>query len=244
MRWQHLTELLRGIAHLILPNSCLVCGQPEEVELSFGLCDACRQSITEDSHETCPHCATTVGPFTDLTKGCGECRSRSFGFQAAIRLGPYDGLLRTAILRLKSLSGETLAERLGMLFAHVRRDDLLRHSPDLVVPVPLHWRRRIYRGYNQAEAVAVEVARSLRVPCHTSWLRRIKPTPQQVQPSASAREANVRGAFRAGRNANFKERTVLMIDDVMTTGSTLSEAARVVRQAGAKKVVAGVLARA
>jgi ComF family protein len=246
MGWQRLSQLLDGIGELILPNSCLVCNQPETggTPLSFGFCDVCRKAITEDPHEVCPRCAATVGPFTDMTQGCGQCRNRSFGFEAAIRIGPYDGLLRTAVLRLKSLPGEILAERLGMLFAQVRRDDLARHAPDLVVPIPLHWRRRIARGYNQAEAIAAEVARSLGVPCQPGWLRRIQPTPQQVQPSASAREANVRGAFRAGRNARFQGRTVLIIDDVMTTGSTLGEASRVVRQAGAARVIAAVLARA
>ncbi len=245
MRWQDLSRLLHGLADLAFPNSCLLCGVQEaaEVRLTRGFCSVCRQSVADDPHECCPDCATTIGPFTDLTSGCPVCRSRSFAFEGVVRLGPYDGLLRTAILRLKSLSGETLAERLGMLFAEVRRDEITRHAPDLVIPVPLHWRRRISRGYNQAEAVAVEVARSFGLPCRAGWLRRIRPTPQQLQPSASAREANVRGAFRPGWGASFKDRTVLIIDDVMTTGSTMSEAARVVRQAGAKKVVAGVLGR-
>jgi ComF family protein len=148
------------------------------------------------------------------------------------------------VLFVKSFAGEMLAERLGTLFAQTRREDLERLSPDLVVSIPLHWRRRLYRGYNQAEAIALEAAHVLKLPCEPGWLRRIKATPQQLQPSASAREANVRGAFRPGRGARFNGRSVLLIDDVMTTGSTMSEAARIVRAAGAVRVTAGVIARA
>jgi ComF family protein len=243
---QGICDLLRGIAELILPSSCLSCGRTGlgQAQLQFGLCEGCRPAIIDDPHEVCSRCATTIGPFTDVSSGCGDCRNRSFAFQSAVRLGPYDGLLRTCILRLKSSAGEILAERLGTLFAEVKRSELARLQPDLVVPVPLHWRRRIYRGYNQAEAIAFEVARSLNLPCEPRWLKRIRSTPQQLQPSASAREANVRGAFRARGNARFAGRRVLIIDDVMTTGSTLDAAARAIRSAGAESVVGGVLARA
>jgi ComF family protein len=115
-------------------------------------------------------------------------------------------------------------------------------APDAVVPVPLHWWRRLRRGYNQSEALARGLARVLALPCRTSWLRRARHTPSQVGKSAEQRRANVRGAFRAARVPAGA--SVLLVDDVMTTGATASEAARALKEAGAGRVVAAALGRA
>ncbi len=113
----------------------------------------------------------------------------------------------------------------------------------LVVPVPLHWRRRWNRGYNQAAALARELAAGLRVRFAPDLLWRVRNTPQQAQPTASARRENVKGAFAVKSGAKLTGETVLLVDDVMTTGSTAGEAARTLRAAGAARVVVGVLAR-
>ncbi len=178
-----------------------------------------------------------------MSEGCPACRDRGFRFDATIRLGPYDGRLRDAVLRMKSAPGEALAEMAGRLLADERRDALKAAGVGVVVPVPLHWRRRWARGYNQAEAIARELAARLGLPCLPRALRRVWPAPQQAQPSATARRENVRGAFRVAPRASGPGRAVLLVDDVMTTGSTAGEAARVLKEAGAAKVVVAVLAR-
>ena len=99
------------------------------------------------------------------------------------------------------------------------------------------------RGHNQAEAVAREIAAGLGRPCEPGWLRRVTAATQHAQSTASARRENVRGAFLVTPRAKPAGRTVLLVDDVMTTGSTLSEAAGVLKAAGAGKVVAAFLAR-
>jgi len=152
--------------------------------------------------------------------------------------------LRDGILRTKHASGEPVAEMLGRTFAESANVALKQCGADVVVPVPLHWRGRWSRGYNQAESIGREIAVALGVEFRAAGLRRLKPAVQHAQPSATARRQNVRGAFRVGRRANFVGRTVLVVDDVMTTGSTVSEAARVLREAGATKVFVAVLARA
>jgi len=160
-----------------------------------------------------------------------------------VRLGPYEGRLRDAVLRMKSASGEGLAETMGQTFWEAACPRLREFGVGVVVPVPLHWRRRWSRGHNQSEAVARELAAGLGVPFEPRALRRVRHTPQQAQPSASARRENVKGAFRANRTASVAGRTVLLVDDVMTTGSTAAEAARTLRAAGAGRVVVAVLAR-
>jgi ComF family protein len=110
------------------------------------------------------------------------------------------------------------------------------------VPVPLHWWRRWTRGYNQSQALAQAVASQLRVPCKPHWLRRIRNTPQQVKRSASARHENVRKAFFASARAELRGKTIMLVDDVLTTGSTASDAARALHAAGAARIVVAVLA--
>jgi len=241
---RRLAGLARGVGQLVFPNSCLICDAPEGDRPDFrhGLCSECLRALAVDPYPACPRCAATVGPHTDTTDGCAACRGTSLGFEAALRLGPYDGRLRDAVLQMKSPAGEGLAEMMGRVASEVAREPLRSAGVEVVVPVPLHWRRRWGRGYNQAAAVARELAAGLGVPFEIA-LCRVRNTPPQVGATAAARRENVRGAFRANRNSNVAGRSVLLVDDVMTTGSTASEAARTLRAAGASRVVVLVLAR-
>ena len=238
-------EFARNALRLIYPNVCLVCDTPEGETGSFrhGLCSTCHAAVTTDPFPSCPWCAQTVGPHTETTHGCAECRGVALGFERAFRLGPYAEKLRAAVLRTKFLAGEGLADLLGRVFAESRGEAIRAAAVDLVVPVPLHWWRKWTRGYNQAEAVGRELACGLNVPFLSGLLRRTRWTPQQVQPTRDARRENVKGAFRVRSGARLAGKTVLVVDDVMTTGSTLGEVARVLRAAGADRVVVAVLAR-
>ena len=236
-------EFARNVVQWVYPNTCLICDSPEgdTVRFRHGVCTDCHAAVTTDPCEVCPWCAQTIGPHTDTTHGCAECRGVTLGFERAVRLGPYDGKLRDAVLRMKFLAGEGLADLLGRMFAECRKAHC--GEIDLVAPIPLHWWRKWTRGYNQAEAIARELAAGLEVPFVSTLLRRVRWTPQQVQPTRAARRENVKGAFRVRNGARVAMKTVLLVDDVMTTGSTLGEAARTLRDAGAERVVVAVLAR-
>jgi ComF family protein len=201
-----------------------------------------KTSLTVDPHQQCPRCAGNVGPFAQVADGCPHCRHMSFPFDAVVRLGPYGGRLREAILRMKHAAGEGLAELVGEMWAESIGARLRVLGADVVVPVPLHWRRRWRRGYNQSEALARPLATRLGIPCRPSALRRVRNTPQQTSQTAATRLDNVRNAFRA--RGGLAGRTVLLVDDVMTTGSTVAEATRALRRAGVRRVVVAVLARA
>jgi ComF family protein len=157
-------------------------------------------------------------------------------------MGPYEGALREVVLRMKSHSGEGLAEAVAEVWAMRIAPALRPVAVDIVAPVPLHWLKRWRRGFNQSEVLAHCLARHLNVPCRPRWLRRIRSTGEQKALSASARRDNVRDAFRAGRGARLHGRTVLLVDDVLTTGATAHEAARALRAAGAARVIVAVLA--
>jgi ComF family protein len=238
-------EFLRGVVDLVFPNSCLICDVEASEEASFrhGLCTTCFGAVTNDPHHLCLRCGQTVGPHTAGSERCAACRTAAFGFRSVIRLGKYDGRLRDAVLRMKLSAGESLADHLGRVFGECRKERFSAAGCDLVVPVPLHWRRAWQRGYNQAAAIAEGIARSMGIPWSARCLRRIRHTPQQLQPSAAARRENVRGAFRVVRGAKVAGKRILLVDDVMTTGSTASEASRMLREAGAREVVVGILAR-
>jgi ComF family protein len=158
-------------------------------------------------------------------------------------LGPYEGRLKEVVLRFKHLAGEGLAEAVGSLWAEHAAARLRELSAVAVVPVPLHFWRRWQRGYNQSEALASALAARLRIPCRPSWLRRIRATPPQTQQTAADRRANLKNAFQARALNGHQGQTIMLVDDVMTTGSTASDAARALREGGAGRVVVAVLAR-
>jgi ComF family protein len=240
--WRALArDLGRGFLHLLYPGVCVLCRRPTEIGAG-DFCPDCRTALVHDSHPTCVRCASTLAPNLAPAPDCGRCRGHAFAFERVIRLGPYEGLRRDAVLRMKHSVHEGLAEAVGELWAADALGPLKAVGAGAVVPIPLHWRRRWRRGYNQATALARALASGLQIPCRERWLRRVRATPFQTDVAPSARRANVRGAFRAAGDPNFKGQTVLLVDDVLTTGGTASEAARTLRTAGAARVVVAVLA--
>jgi len=236
-----LPDLVRGFRQLVYPAVCARC-QALADDPAEDFCAACAEALTADPHFTCPRCTSTVGEHADVSAGCPRCRDDRFGFDSAMRLWPYDGALRDAILAMKHRPGEAMAECVGRLWARHHADRFRPLGVQVVIPVPLHWWRRFRRGYNQAEALGAAVAQQLGVEHRPGWLRRVRPTASQAQLAESVRRTNVRGAFRASRGARLTGKAVLLVDDVLTTGSTAGEAARALRQAGATSVHVAVLA--
>jgi ComF family protein len=231
--------LLRGLGELIYPPRCLVCLRPPRVGRD-SFCDDCRAALFTDRHLSCPRCAATVGPYASHDGRCPACRGEALGFDAALRLGTYEGPLQRAILRIKHAAHEGLAEELGHRWAQLQRDRFLSLGAAAVVPVPLHWSRRLWRGYNQSAAVAWGLASELGLPRRARWLWRARATPDQRGLSPTERRLNVRDAFRAAGVVAGAH--VLLVDDVMTTGATASEAARALKRAGAGRVTVATLA--
>jgi ComF family protein len=236
-------DLARGFLHLVYPGACAVCTRPLG-DAPGDFCPDCRAALLDDPHPTCPRCGSTLGSNLPPGDDCSHCRGESFAFERVLRLGPYEGLRRDVILRMKHLHSEGLAEAVGELWSAHAAGRLRAVGASVVVPVPLHWWRRWRRGYNQAAVLARALASGLQIPCRERWLLRVRATPFQSDLPPSARRANVRGAFRAVANPHLRGQTVLLVDDVLTTGSTASEAARELRAAGAARVVVAVLAHA
>jgi ComF family protein len=242
-RWRR--ALAEAVDALVFPWSCSLCGV-EGINQPF--CPACRQGLVERSvaasASACPRCAQSVGPYADLKNGCAACRGRSLGYEASLALGPYEGALRDLCLRLKHEQDAWLAPWLIDLLVEARRDAISRLPADAwVVPIPLHWWRHWRRGYNQAEALARGLARRLDLPVHRP-LRRVAATPKLAELAPTQRDQVMRRAFRARLGSQIAGRSVLLVDDVLTTGATCGAAARALRQAGAERVIVIVIARA
>jgi ComF family protein len=232
-----------GLIQLLYPNSCWVCGDFFDAGQAR-LCPTCEHRLITDPREACPRCGSSVGPHVPLADGCSQCRDLTLAYDRVLRLGPYENLLREVIIRLKNSREESLAQVIGGVWARLLLLRLKELSPQAVVPVPLHWTRRYWeRGFNQSEILARCLARSLRIPCYPKCVRRLRRTPRQTyQLSVAARRENVRGAFRARAGYDLAGKTVLVVDDVVTTGATVNEVARALKVLKPARIVVAVLA--
>lgn len=234
---------LHALGELIWPRDCLLCDAPLLLEPSpVCLCPKCRIELTTDPFATCPRCASSIGPHVPLTGDCPRCRNEVYHFASARRLGVYDGALRDAILKMKNPRQETLAETLGILWGEQARPRLLLSNPQVIVPVPLHWRRRWERGSNQCESLARGLGLALKLQVKTWAIRRIRATSIQTTQTPAERRKNVVGAFRSGRLSSVKDLRVLLIDDVLTTGATCEAVTLALLAGGAAQVDVAVLA--
>lgn len=232
------------------PDSCRLCDEQLVRVGRAPVCDACFASL-EGWQEAllCSGCEQTVQDASALDSAgrCGVCRRRPPAFSQVRSAGPYDGSLRRLIHLLKYDGMRPLADVLAARIAAGlgdSRDSSDSGEADLIVPAPLHWRRRFERGFNQSSLIANGLAKRLGVRLETRALVRVRPTSSQAGLSQHERKRNLRGAFRAPRAELIQDKTVLLIDDVMTTGATLNACAKALRRAGAKEVRALVAARA
>ena len=228
--------LLTPLLDLFYPPRCAVCrtlGEPGP------MCQACVDAVTPVPEPRCDRC----GHPSSGGAGCYNCRLRRPAFVRGRAWGGYEGILRDAIHRFKYHDRPSLAEPLGIglaTFARTQSSSLNGLQFDALVPVPMHPIRRRLRGYNQSERLARVVASELALPVQTQWLVRTRATHPQVGLAGDARTANLRGAFAASESV--RGQTVLLIDDVTTTGSTLQESAAALATVGAKAVYALTLA--
>jgi len=243
-----LKQVWNGLLDVVYPPRCVVCGARQE---EGALCLACRKEIGPVAPPFCDRCGEPVPADRIVCAGCEEGPEPPFAWSQT--LGPYEGTLRRAIQRLKYDGKTALAPPLGRLLAQSvmhTKSPLLpepaedgRPAFDAVVPVPLHPSHLRERGFNQAERIAGAMASACGWPLDTQGLRRIRRTRTQTELTRSERAANVRGAFAARAPLYFHNKSVLIVDDVLTTSATLSECARIVREAGATRVCIVALAR-
>ncbi len=237
---QSLRRLWDGLLDLVLPPRCLSCGA--SVAALGTLCVGCWREIT---FLGAPCCACCGYPF-DFDLGanglCGACAAHLPQFDRARAVMRYDESSRQLVLALKHGDRLHLVPTLAQWMRRAGADILA--EADLLVPVPLHWTRLFARRYNQAALLTVAMAKLGGPSISADCLIRRRRTPSQGRKNAVARRRNVAAAFAVRRPGEVRGKRVVLIDDVLTTGATVEECARVLKRAGAARVDVLALARA
>jgi ComF family protein len=226
---------------LLLPPHCLGCRTPmERPHDAIFLCGDCRRELAPLASSRCTKCGASLAL---SAADCPWCRRHQLQFDAVVPLGRYGGLLRAVVLRMKRPQHESLSWSMGRLMAQSRRESLVAWHADYVVPVPMHWSRRLVRAVNSPDVLASCVAGELGIPCRRV-LRRARKTKLQWDLRVEERFRNLRGAFELRSGYDLGGARILLVDDILTTGATASAAATACRNAGAQGVAVVVLARA
>jgi ComF family protein len=231
----------RAVLDLVLPFRCAACG--EMVDGDPGFCPDCFRDVRFIIGPLCGQCGTPFEVPVPVATRCGTCLASPPSWSAARAVWRYDGAVRAPILRLKYGDRTDLVD----LFAgHLQRAGAALHTVDaLLVPVPLHRWRLFHRTFNQSALLVQGLAKRTGVPVALDALRRIKPTRPQQGLSRSERQVNVRAAFRVppDRRPVVQGKTIILVDDVLTTGATAEAAAKVLLRAGAADIKVLTLAR-
>jgi ComF family protein len=238
------------LLHALLPSPCLGCGRPLPAGSQLGLCAPCRAALARMPPQGCGVrgvrgvCAICGDPLAAWAPPadypCGACRRDPPAFDRLIALWSYRPPLDAVVQALKFRRLDYLGRHLATALATELAPRL--GGCDRVVPVPLHWRRRLTRGYNQAERIARPLAALLGLP-FASPLSRRRATPPQSLLGRAERLANLRRAFEVRRPGEVRGLSILLVDDVATTGATLDAAAAALKKAGAAAVTALVAGR-
>ena len=219
---------------------CLACTaifRGEKAETLF--CPACTATMPRKQRGFCPGCGEPAAwPELPLAS-CAHCLKEPPLWQDFIFHGPHEGLLRKLLITLKFHQQPFLGHALGTLLA--THPEFATLAADAVIPVPLHSSRLTRRGYNQAQEIARPVARHLRLPLTPDLLFRVLPTTPQTNFSRKERKKNIQNAFAA--QEAVRGMRVLLVDDTLTTGATLTAATQALLASGAGSVSVAVVSR-
>lgn len=239
-----LGRVLHPVTVTVFPSFCRICGRALEEPGEKIICGRCLDRVEFHRGPVCPVCGRFYQQPAAEGYPCGQCLEQTPPFSRHRSLGPYSGRLKEALLLFKYKGCEVLGRVLGgMAYEHLAADGLFE-GLDFIVPVPLHRKREKERGFNQAELLGRALSDRSGVPLLLGVLIKVRYTPAQVSLEAADRETNLRKAFTVRKAGKITGRTVLLVDDVFTTGSTLRECAAELSRAGAREVRALSLARA
>ncbi|PLY01935.1 MAG: amidophosphoribosyltransferase [Desulfuromonas sp.] len=236
-----LRQSVIDLFNYLLPPACALCLARLEPPDPDHFCSVCTEQIPELGKARCPHCALPYPAPENPAHLCKTCLTEKRPlFSGVTAIGRYDGLLREAVHRLKYRGDINLDRPLANLLVRRLRQDKVRAT--IAIPVPLHASKTRQRGYNQSALLATRIGRRLDIPVATDLLARHRPGLPQQQLAAADRIDNIKGAFALRRPVDGED--ILLIDDVMTTGATARECARVLGAGGAASVHLAILARA
>lgn len=239
-----MTSFFKTLFNIILPPRCAYCGKIIADE--HGICAECFKKLHFISEPYCKICGTPFENETEIATSshfiCPNCASKKritrFNRSAVI----YDDFSKKALLSFKFQDKISLS-KLFVKWLKVAGKDIFTEGVDLLIPVPLSYRRLFKRRYNQSALLAYDLSKSTEIPVLLDTLIKIKHTKPQASLKENARLTNLKNAYKVQKNEQIKGKRVLLIDDIMTTGSTLSECSKTLLKAGAKSVDTLTVAR-
>lgn len=235
--------MLQALIDLIFPPLCHTCRKFMPDAGRIHICPECRATSGPLHSPMCTCCGVPFITHEGIDHRCGRCTAKNPHFDAARSAVLYEGAVRDLIHRLKYDGRVQCRRPLGLLMAERLAGYCGDVSPDLMVPVPLHLRRLRTRGFNQSVLIGELVAKEWHLPFERRVLRRTRWTESQLTLKVEERAANVRGAFEVAFPDRVRGKRVMLVDDVLTTGSTANECARVLTKAGAASVCVVTVAR-
>jgi len=219
------------LVDLIFPKRCPVC---QDIVMPSGqdICEKCKSKLKyiED-----PYCLKCGRPLNGNYDRCESCKNTSMDYIEGRAVFVYNDTLRKSIYGFKYNGRLEYASFYGNQIVKRLNRKLMQWNADAIIPIPLHKDRLKKRGYNQADILAKEISKYLKVPLYSDYLIRQKATKAQKNLDALARENNLKNAFKIKPNG-VKLRTVILVDDIYTTGSTINSAARCLKNAGVERV--------
>ena len=235
-------DLLEAAVSLLYPSVCTICGR--SVGAGEYLCDQCEAKTVRIVAPFCQKCSEPFEGAITSAFTCANCAHRTIYFDAAVAAYRGRGIVRQMIHEFK-YGRQIHLRHLVARWLHAALDDerLCGRRFDVIVPVPLHPARQRERGFNQASLLAELLSAQTSIPAKPV-LERIRYTTTQTALDRSERMENLHNAFRLRKNADVRGLRVLLVDDVLTTGSTLNECARILKRASAFSVYAATAARA
>ena len=249
-----MTVAAEGLFATLFPSNCRLCGTPLVNISRLPVCKECLLSIRPIQGRVCAHCGERlIGPYQMANEHgeavCGACRQSEPAYEKAAAYGSYEGALRDLIHLLKYQHVRPAASVLGRMLSEVIEQlaPSFVGSLPVVVPVPLHPSRLHERGFNQVDLFTRSALKlrpaGLDLVLHPNVLERTRLTLSQTGLTIPQRRENIRGAFKLRRAGAICDQNVLLVDDIMTTGTTVSECARILHRAGAARVWVATVAR-
>ncbi len=238
------SSLFRGAWDAVWPARCPLCNDLLSGFSRQGLCQACQETVRVINNPLCKICGM---PFLEGSEPaslmCGYCQKKSPAFDVARAYGRYKGALAQAIKDFKFRNARTLLPALADMLIKADQRSLSVREVDRVIPVPLHPKKLREREFNQAADLAKPLAGKRGAPLELANLVTTRPTEHQAGLSINQRRMNVRGAFKLKKPDKVKDARVMLVDDVLTTGATANECAKVLKKAGASQVLVITVAR-
>ncbi len=231
-------SLLQKIINFILPPRCLICGKV--LDSNKGVCDSCISKIEFINDNICYRCGHPLTEAISASKDkhflCGNCiKSNKNIFRLSRSACVYDDFSKKLILDFKFYDKTDLSSFLAKML-YVCSKDIFDAGVDIIIPVPLHYTRLIKRRYNQSALMAKELSKLTNIPVDYTTVIKSKKTRPQVECKGNERLKNLQGAFEIKDISKLKNKRVLLIDDVLTTGSTLKECSKAILKSKPKSI--------